>query len=58
MTDWKILITDGLNENGQDILKKAAGVDNREDISADEFLNVAGAYEAMIVRGRTKVTAV
>jgi D-3-phosphoglycerate dehydrogenase len=57
MTDWKILLTDGLNENGQALLRAVAGVDNREDISADDLLKAAGEYDAMIVRGRTKVTA-
>jgi D-3-phosphoglycerate dehydrogenase len=57
MTSWKILITDGLNENGQAILRAAAGVDNREDITAEDLLKTAGEYDAMIVRGRTKVTA-
>jgi len=56
MTDWKILLTDGLNENGQALLRAVAGVDNREDISADDLLKAAGEYDAMIVRGRTKVT--
>lgn len=57
MADWKILITDGLNENGQAILRAAAGVDDRVDIPADELLKAAAEYDAMIVRGRTKVTA-
>lgn len=57
MTEWKILLTDGLHENGQAILRAVAGVDNRLDISAEDLLNVAGEYDGMIVRGRTKVTA-
>ena len=56
MSNWKILLTDGLNENGQVILRMVADVDNREDISAEEVLSVVGMYEAMIVRGRTRVT--
>jgi D-3-phosphoglycerate dehydrogenase len=56
MSNWKILLTDGLNENGQVILRTVADVENREDISAEELLGVVGMYEAMIVRGRTKVT--
>ena len=57
MTDWKILLTDGLNEGGQAILNASAEVADREDISAEDLLEVAGEYDAMIVRGRTKVTA-
>ncbi len=56
MTEWKILIADGLNESGQAILRSAAAVDDRPDISADELLSVVGEYDALVVRGRTKVT--
>jgi D-3-phosphoglycerate dehydrogenase len=54
---WKILLTDGLHENGQAILRAGAQVDNHPDIPADELLTVVGDYDALIVRGRTKVTA-
>ncbi|HVN56028.1 MAG TPA: hydroxyacid dehydrogenase [Anaerolineaceae bacterium] len=56
MSDWKVLLTDGLEENGQAILRKSAQVDDRSGISADELLQVVGDYDAIIVRGRTKVT--
>ncbi len=56
MTDWKVLITDGLSEEGQAILRSAAQVDDRTGISAEELLQVVGEYDAMIVRSRTKVT--
>ena len=54
---WKILLTDGLGENGQALLRAAAQTDDRPDISAEELLKVVGEYDALIVRGRTKVTA-
>ncbi|MCE1253823.1 MAG: hydroxyacid dehydrogenase [Anaerolineae bacterium] len=54
---WKILLTDGLEENGQEILRASAEVVNNPTISADELLQVVGEYDALIVRGRTKVTA-
>lgn len=57
MTGWKILLTDGLEENGQSIMRETAEVDDRSGISADELLKVVGEYDAMIVRGRTKVTS-
>ncbi len=57
MGNWKVLLTDGLEENGQAILREAAQVDNRPGITADELLTVIADYDAMIVRGRTKVTA-
>jgi D-3-phosphoglycerate dehydrogenase / 2-oxoglutarate reductase len=56
MTIWKVLITDGLSDKGIAILSSAAQVDNMPDIPADELLKVAGKYDAMVVRGRTKVT--
>ena len=56
MTTWKVLISDGLSDKGIAILSSAAQVDNKPDISADDLLKVAGEYDAMVVRGRTKVT--
>lgn len=53
---WKILLTDGLEENGQKILRESAEVSVQTGISADDVLKVAGDFDAMIVRGRTKVT--
>jgi D-3-phosphoglycerate dehydrogenase len=57
MPDWKILLTDGLPENGLAILRPLAQVDDRNGIDAQELLQVAGDYDAMIVRGRTQVSA-
>lgn len=57
MPDYNVLITDGLDQAGQAILRAAAAVDDRENISADELLGTVGEFEGMIVRGRTKVTA-
>jgi D-3-phosphoglycerate dehydrogenase len=56
MTEFKILITDGLGDNGQSILRANSTVDDKPGISADELVKIAGDYDAMIVRGRTKVT--
>jgi len=56
MANWKVLITDGLHESGKAILSSAADIDDCVDISAEELLKIAGGYDAMIVRGRTKVT--
>ncbi len=56
MTTWKVLITDGLSDKGIAILSSAAQVDNKPDIPADELLKVVGEYDALVVRGRTKVT--
>jgi D-3-phosphoglycerate dehydrogenase / 2-oxoglutarate reductase len=56
MSSWKILLTDGLEQNGQQILRAAAQVDDKKAISAEDLLKVIGDYDALIVRGRTKVT--
>jgi D-3-phosphoglycerate dehydrogenase len=56
MTDWKVLITDGLHENGQAILNAYAQVDDRTDLPAEDLIQTIEDYEALIVRGRTKVT--
>ena len=57
MTNFKILITDGLDETGQSILHEFATVDDKTGISADDLLKVVSEYDALIVRGRTKITA-
>jgi D-3-phosphoglycerate dehydrogenase len=56
MAAWKILLTDGLEKNGQVILQESAIVDDRRGIAADELLQIADQYDAIIVRGRTKIT--
>ena len=56
MTEFKILLTDGLDERGQSILRASGDVDDRKDISADDLLKAIPEYDALIVRGRTKVT--
>ncbi len=55
MANWKILLTDGLEENGQEILRQSAQVFNKSGISAEDLLKEAAEYDAIIVRGRTKV---
>jgi D-3-phosphoglycerate dehydrogenase / 2-oxoglutarate reductase len=57
MPDYNILITDGLDERGQAILRSSATVDDKTGISADDLRQAIADYDAMIVRGRTKVTA-
>jgi D-3-phosphoglycerate dehydrogenase len=57
MSAWKILLTDGLEENGKAILKTAAEVADQTGISAEDLLKIVGEYDALIVRGRTKVTS-
>ena len=55
MSAWKILITDGLDSNGIELLKKSAEVVEKPGITAEDLLKEVGGYDALIVRGRTKV---
>lgn len=57
MPQWKIILTDGLQEIGQAILRAAADVDNRNGISPEELIEIIPQYDALIVRSRTKATA-
>jgi D-3-phosphoglycerate dehydrogenase / 2-oxoglutarate reductase len=57
MPEYKILITDGLDESGQSILRASTDVDDKTGISAEDLVHVAGDYDGLIVRGRTRVTA-
>jgi len=56
MPALKILITDGLDQRGQAILRSAAQVDDRNGITAEELLSAAAGYAALVVRSRTRVT--
>jgi D-3-phosphoglycerate dehydrogenase / 2-oxoglutarate reductase len=56
MANWKILITDGLDETGLALLRAEAQVEAMEGLTAEELLKIIGEYHALVVRGRTKVT--
>lgn len=56
MSELKILISDGLEQKGQSILRAAAQVDDIPNISPSQLLDAIAAYDALIVRSRTKVT--
>jgi D-3-phosphoglycerate dehydrogenase len=56
MSAWKVLVTDGLEENGLAVLRASAELTDQNGISADDLLKVVGEYDAVIVRGRTKIT--
>ena len=56
MPEFKILITDGLGEGGQSILRAASHVDDKAGLSASDLLKSVVDYDALVVRGRTKVT--
>jgi len=53
---FKVLITDGLEKEGIDIINAAGEAVDKKDIEAAELLQIVGEYDGLIVRGRTKVT--
>lgn len=57
MAEPKILITDGLDECGQAILRASAVVEDRTGLPAEALLREVEGCAALIVRSRTKVTA-
>ena len=56
MPNFNILVTDGLDQRGQSILRASADLDYNEKISADDLLKIIPDYDALIVRGQTRVT--
>lgn len=57
MPAWRILLTDGLAETGKAILnEKNISFDDQNGIEPDALLDCIENYDALIVRGRTKVT--
>jgi D-3-phosphoglycerate dehydrogenase len=57
MPNYKILISDGLEPRGQSILRSAAEVDYHDKLPADDLIQRIPEYDALIVRGQTRVTA-
>jgi D-3-phosphoglycerate dehydrogenase len=57
MAEFKILITDGLDESGQSILRASAQVDEKSGLSEEALVKVISEYDGLIVRGKTRVTA-
>jgi D-3-phosphoglycerate dehydrogenase len=57
MKDVKVLICDLIDEVGVKMLKEAGYyVDLKTEIAAPDLLKIARAYDALVVRSRTKVT--
>ncbi len=55
----RILVCDGLEKTGVDILASAPGfvVDERPQVSAEELRQTVGEYDGLIVRSKTRITA-
>ena len=57
MEKFKVLLTDGLEESGKALMRQTLEVHDKPGISAEDMLAIVTEYDALIVRGRTKVTA-
>ena len=56
MDKWRVMISDGLQAAGVEILEKETQVADRKNIPVEELLQEIPNYDALIVRSRTKVT--
>jgi D-3-phosphoglycerate dehydrogenase len=54
---FKILVSDGLSEDGLALLRTVGDVTVNPKITADELIQVLPEYQALVVRSRTKVNA-
>lgn len=52
----KVLVCDGVAQEGIDVLEKELTVDKSDKLSEEELLKVIGDYDAIIVRSGTKVS--
>jgi D-3-phosphoglycerate dehydrogenase len=57
MPEFRVLLTDGLDQAGHSILRSGASVEDRSGISPKELLVTIPAFDAVIVRGRTRMSA-
>jgi D-3-phosphoglycerate dehydrogenase len=57
MNNFNILITDGLDEHGQSILRASAQVDEKKGLSEADLIDCIAEYDGLIVRGQTRVTS-
>ena len=53
---WKVLVTDGIEKEGAAIINQKDQVIDRKGITPEELLTIIPEADALIVRGRTKVT--
>jgi len=53
---WKILLTDGLAKISDQALLDSVELVDRKGITAEELLEEIDPFDAVIVRGRTKIT--
>jgi D-3-phosphoglycerate dehydrogenase len=57
MKNWKVILTDGLSQEGKDVLSKDVDVIDCSGISGEDLLKMVSDCHGLIVRGRTRVIA-
>jgi D-3-phosphoglycerate dehydrogenase len=57
MSKWKVILTDGLKDEGKQILAQEAIVEDHNGIAPEDLRSLVDQCDALIVRGRTKVNA-
>ena len=55
MQPWRILVTDGLHDSGISILERESDLVVKNDISSEDLLKEIENFDALIIRGRTKL---
>ena len=53
----RVLVTETLAESGLELLRRDFDVDLRPELAKDGLIEAVGAYDALVVRSQTKVTA-
>ena len=53
----RVLVTEKISQDGLNLLREAAVVEERKGLSPDELAAIIADYEALIVRSETKVTS-
>ena len=53
----RVLVAEKISQDGLNLLRETATVDERKGLSPDELAAIIADYEALIVRSETKVTS-
>ncbi len=57
MTDFTVLVSDTLADEGVDILREYCNVDVKTGLTEEELIAIIGTYDGLLVRSGTQVTA-
>jgi D-3-phosphoglycerate dehydrogenase len=56
-TRARVLVTEKISQEGLNLLRETADIDERKGLSPEEVAAIVANYEALIVRSETKVTS-